>query len=65
MCVTCIVALVLFCYSVWDLDDEIEIVAEDKPWGDRSPVVLSSGDTDASGNSRDVRKTVILFGFGF
>ena len=30
-----------------DSDNEIEIVAEDRPWGDRSPVVLSSGDTDA------------------
>ena len=30
-----------------DSDDNVEIVAEDKPWGDRSPVVLSSSDTDA------------------
>jgi len=28
-------------------DDDVEIVAEDKAWGDRSPVVLSSSDTEA------------------
>jgi len=28
-------------------EDDVEVVAEDKPWIDRSPVVLSSSDTDA------------------
>jgi len=30
-----------------DLDDNVEIVAEDKPWRDRSPIVLSSSDSEA------------------
>ena len=28
-------------------DDDVEVIAQDKPWTDRSPVVLSSSDTDA------------------
>jgi len=30
-----------------DSDDNVEIVAEDRPWTDRSPIVVSSSDTDA------------------
>ena len=37
--------------NVEDASDDVEIVAEDKPWGDRSPVVLSSSDTDAEADN--------------
>ena len=34
-----------------DSGDDVEIVAEDKPWTDRSPVVLSSSDTDTDADN--------------
>lgn len=38
-------------------DDDIEVVAEDKPWTDRSPVILSSSDTEADNEVELLRQT--------